>query len=336
MAPTSAFTNNSHQAKGFLTVNMVDSSLNRSFCLSRKHLPIMWLQLQFFVLLIKCIWWSEVHQLPPLLLNFPHLFNAWFEIWKTKTVFHFCPLVLFRTVTYWPLTSLPITPGGVNMGLAVSGERCLRLRGSAPQRASPTSPSWAASWITSTSRLHTAAHRSLWLWVHVKHTRAPHMHEHETSSHYMLNLGNNQDFLPFLRATTTIILSIGIFLLFRILNKKLFRYFVENRPLQLLSGYSNTGRAVIVPLCAALFEHTRNSQPASMYICTHSCRTDAPAVGPGPGPSLQLSRHLSSDMSATHISTQCYSATHTLTGITKSLALFFFVNSCRRWCLNTA
>lgn len=60
----------------------------------------------------------------------------------------------------------------------------------------------------------------------------------------------------------------------------------ENWPLQLLTGYSNTGRAGTVPLCAALFEYTRNSQPASMHICTRSCRTDSPAVGPGPGPSL--------------------------------------------------
>lgn len=47
-------------------------------------LPILWLQLQFFVLLINCIWWSEERQLPPLLLNIPHLFIAWFEIWENK------------------------------------------------------------------------------------------------------------------------------------------------------------------------------------------------------------------------------------------------------------
>lgn len=78
-----------------------------------------------------------------------------------------CSSFPFRTVTCWHLTSQPITLGGANTGRAVWGERCRRLRGSAPQRATPTSLSWAASWTTSTLRLRTVAHRFLLLWVQV-------------------------------------------------------------------------------------------------------------------------------------------------------------------------
>lgn len=81
--------------------------------------------------------------------------------------FLFCFSSPFRTVTCWHLTSQPITPGGANMGRAAWGERCRRLQGSAPQRATPTSLSWAASWTTSTSRSCIAARRFLLLWVQV-------------------------------------------------------------------------------------------------------------------------------------------------------------------------
>lgn len=123
-----------------------------------------------------------------------------------------------------------------------------------------------------------------------------------------------------IKATATIILSVGVSPPPPILNGEIDPLFclAANEPLQLLTGYSNTGRAVIVPFCAALFEYTRNSDPASMYICTRSCRSDSPAVGRGPGPSLQLSRHLSSDMSATHISTQRYSAAHRERRVTRT------------------
>lgn len=123
-----------------------------------------------------------------------------------------------------------------------------------------------------------------------------------------------------IKATTTIISSVGVSPPPPILNGEIDPLFglAASEPLQLLTGYSNTGRAVIVPFCAALFEYTRNSDPASMYICTRSCRTDPPAVGRGPGPSLQLSGHLSSDMSATHISTQRYSAAHRERRVTRT------------------
>lgn len=110
----------------------------------------------------------------------------------------------------------------------------------------------------------------------------------------------------------------------------------ENEPLQLLTGYSNTGRAVIVPFCAALFEYTRNSciLPACTFAHTR-VELDSPAAGPGPGPSLQLSRHLSSDMSTTHISAQWYSATHTcregkVTCTAFFSLLFLNISSCMR------
>lgn len=76
-----------------------------------------------------------------------------------------CSFFLFRTVTCWHSTSQPITHGGANTGQAVWGARCRRLRGSGPQRASPISLSWAASWTTSTLRLHIVVHRFLLLWV---------------------------------------------------------------------------------------------------------------------------------------------------------------------------
>lgn len=76
-----------------------------------------------------------------------------------------------RTVSCWHLTSQTITPGGLNTGRGVWGEKCHKLRGSAPQRATPTSLLWAAWWTTSTSRWCTAAHRFLLLWVQVRNAR---------------------------------------------------------------------------------------------------------------------------------------------------------------------
>lgn len=98
----------------------------------------------------------------------------------------------------------------------------------------------------------------------------------------------------------------------QMLNKKidLLSCLAENQTHQLVTGYSNTGRTVIV-LFVLLSMNTKETQILPLiHICTHTCITDSPDVGWGPGPTFQHSRHFSSDLNSPDIYSQWY-YTHT-------------------------
>lgn len=214
-----------------------------------------------------------------------------------------------RTATCWHLTSQPITPGGANTGQAVWGERCRRLQGSTPQRATPTSPSWAVSWTTSTSRSCIAARRSLLLWVQVSNAHVTLSLQRHTCVNMSQEVTSHITYLIPAAASLTVGFMCGkgehdrkegdVFVSLQTLFSIYFHsrlLFCLLQPPFLCPGHWMKNWSVVLsgwgldlpatnrllkhwkdcycPLYTALYEYTRNTHPASMRICTHSCMTD--------------------------------------------------------------